>query len=191
MESPQPAIRVKHFNLSAVFNFLKDHRFDYLNLFLIGAVIIGIDQWTKAVVRAKIPLGTDWLPDGLMWLLPYARIRHWYNSGAAFGIFQNGNLVFTILGIIVILFILYYFPRTDRKDWWLRVAMAMQFAGAAGNLIDRLILSPTSSLWEALRFSMWPMPAFLLAWQCCCLESGSKNELKRNWLRLLPCLRIM
>jgi signal peptidase II len=138
MESPQPTVRAKRLNLGAVYNFLKDHGFDYLILFLIGAVIIGLDQWTKALVRARIPLGTDWLPDGLAWLLPYARIRHWYNTGAAFGIFQNGNLVFTILAIIVILLILYYFPRTERNDWWLRVAMAMQFAGAAGNLIDRL-----------------------------------------------------
>jgi signal peptidase II len=138
MESPQPTIRAKFLNLGAVFNFLKDHSFDYLILFLIGAVIIGLDQWTKALVRARIPLGTDWLPDGLAWLLPYARIRHWYNTGAAFGIFQNGNLIFTILAIIVILLILYYLPRTERNDWWLRVAMAMQFAGAAGNLIDRL-----------------------------------------------------
>ena len=83
MESPQPKVRAKLFNPGAVCNFLKDHRFDYLILFLIGAPIIGLDQWTKALVRANIPLGTDWLPDGLAWLMPYIRIRHWYNSGAA------------------------------------------------------------------------------------------------------------
>jgi signal peptidase II len=141
MESPQPKVQAKHFNLATVINFVKEHCFDYLILFLISAVIIGLDQWTKALVRENVPLGTDWLPDGLAWLMPYARIRHWYNSGAAFGIFQNGNLVFTILAIIVILLIIYYFPRTERNDWWLRVAMSMQFAGAAGNLIDRLIFT--------------------------------------------------
>ncbi len=138
MESPQPTVPAKRFDLGVVFNFLKNHILDYLFLFGIGGVIIGLDQWTKALVRANVPLGTDWLPGWLAWLMPYARIRHWYNSGAAFGIFQNGNLIFTILAIIVILLILYYFPRTERNDWWLRVAMAMQFAGAAGNLIDRL-----------------------------------------------------
>ena len=107
MESPQPIVRPKHFRLADLFNFLKKHYLDYLFLFSIGGVIIGFDQWTKALVRAKIPLGTDWLPDGLGWLLPYARIRHWYNTGAAFGIFQNGNLVFTILAIIVILLLIY------------------------------------------------------------------------------------
>jgi len=33
MESPQPKIRAKLFNLCALFNFLKDHFFDYLILF--------------------------------------------------------------------------------------------------------------------------------------------------------------
>jgi signal peptidase II len=157
MESPQPTVRVKRLNLEAVFSFLKDHRFDYLVLFIIGGSIIGIDQWTKALVRARIPLGTDWLPEGLVWLEPYARIRHWYNSGAAFGIFQNGNLVFTILAIIVILLILYYFPRTERNDWWLRVAMAMQFAGAAGNLIDRLAFAHVTDFISVGSFAVFNM----------------------------------
>jgi lipoprotein signal peptidase len=90
MDSPQPSSQTKRLNPGAVFVYIKSHLFDYLFLFLIGAVIIGLDQWTKAVVRANIPLGMDWLPEGLTWLLPYARVRHWYNTGAAFGIFQSG-----------------------------------------------------------------------------------------------------
>jgi len=122
---------------------------------LSGAAIIGLDQWTKALVRAKIPLGTDWLPNGLTWLLPYARIRHWYNSGAAFGIFQNGNLVFTILAIIVILLIIFYFPRTQRNDWWLRIAMILQFSGATGNLIDRLFFAQVTDFLSVGRFAIF------------------------------------
>jgi signal peptidase II len=155
MESPQPTVRAKGLTLGVVFNYLKDHTLDYLILFLIDTVMIGLDQWTKALVRAKIPLGADWLPDGLAWLLPYARIRHWYNSGAAFGIFQNGNLVFTILAIIVILLILYYFPRTERTDWWLRVAMALQLAGAAGNLIDRLAFAQVTDFISVGKFAIF------------------------------------
>lgn len=111
---------------------------DYLYLFLVSGGIIALDQWTKLLVRAHIPLGTDWLPESLAWLLPYARIRHWYNTGAAFGLFQNGNLIFTVLAIIVSGVIIYYFPRLHSREWWLRLALAMQLAGAAGNLIDRL-----------------------------------------------------
>jgi signal peptidase II len=128
----------KHFNLNAAGKFLAHYWRDYVGLLLIAGVIIGLDQWTKILVRTKIPLGADWLPNGLAWLAPYARIRYWYNSGAAFGIFQEGNLIFSILAVIVACLILYYLPRVPRQDWWLRLAMSMQFAGALGNLIDRV-----------------------------------------------------
>jgi signal peptidase II len=108
-------------------------------LFTIAGLIIGLDQWTKSLVRANLVLGETWLPDWLAWLSPYARIVHWYNTGAAFGMFQSASTVFMVLAIIVIGAIIYYFPRVENNDWTLRVAMSMQLAGAAGNLIDRLL----------------------------------------------------
>jgi signal peptidase II len=53
--------------------------------------------------------------------------------------FQNGNLVFTILAILVIGAIIYYYPQVEADDWTLKLAMGLQLAGAAGNLIDRLM----------------------------------------------------
>ncbi len=81
-----------------------------------------------------------WMPSWLEWLTPFARIVNWSNSGAAFGTFQRGNTVFSILAIIVIAAIIYYYPRVTPGDWTLRLAMGMQLGGAAGNLIDRLIM---------------------------------------------------
>jgi signal peptidase II len=112
---------------------------DYLVLFGVAGAIIALDQWTKWLVRENIEFGSQWLPEWLMWLSPYARIVHWYNSGAAFGMFQNGNLIFTTLAIIVVIAIIYYFPQVEAEDWTLKVAMGLQLAGASGNLIDRLI----------------------------------------------------
>lgn len=104
----------------------------------VAGAIIGLDQWTKGLVRANLPFQATWLPDWLQWLSPYARIVHWNNSGAAFGSFQGGNAVFTVLAIAVILAIVYYFPRVDARDRTLRLAMCLQLGGAAGNLIDRI-----------------------------------------------------
>ncbi|MBI5839082.1 MAG: signal peptidase II [Chloroflexi bacterium] len=111
---------------------------DYLILFAVAGVIVGLDQWTKWLVRANLPFRGTWLPDWLSWLSPYARIVHWYNSGAAFGMFQNGNLIFTVLAFIVIGAIIYYYPHVEAGDWSLRLAMGMQLGGATGNLVDRL-----------------------------------------------------
>ena len=108
-------------------------------MFGIAGLIVALDQWTKWLVRTNIVLGGQWLPESLSWLSPYARIVNWYNTGAAFGMFQNGSAIFATLAFIVIGAIIYYFPQVDKKDWTLRLAMSMQLAGASGNLIDRLM----------------------------------------------------
>jgi signal peptidase II len=109
-------------------------------LFSLAGVIVALDQWTKWLVRTHLLLGSSWLPQGWEWLSPYARIVNWNNSGAAFGMFQNGSLIFTILAFVVIAAILYYYPRVEADDWPLRLAMGLQMGGALGNLIDRLTL---------------------------------------------------
>jgi signal peptidase II len=112
----------------------------YWTIVTIAAVIVVLDQWTKSLVRANLPPGATWLPGSLEWLSPYARIVHWYNTGAAFGMFQNASMVLTVLAFLVIGVILYYYPRVEKADWSLRLAMSMQLGGAIGNLIDRLTL---------------------------------------------------
>ena len=111
----------------------------YWPIATIAALIVALDQWTKWLVRANIPQGGTWLPESLEWLSPYARIVHWYNTGAAFGMFQNASMVFTVLAFIVIAAIIYYYPHVENTDWSLRLAMSMQLGGAIGNLIDRHI----------------------------------------------------
>jgi len=113
---------------------------DYLILIGVAGIVVALDQWTKWLVRQNVEFGGQWLPQGLGWLSPYARIVNWSNSGAAFGMFQNGNLVFTILAIIVIIAIIYYYPQVEANDWTLKLAMGLQLAGASGNLIDRLLV---------------------------------------------------
>lgn len=116
--------------------FLKRYLRDYTVLFMVSGLIIGLDQLTKSIVRSNLPIEGVWSP--WHWLTPYARIVHWKNTGAAFGMLQNFGDVFTVLAILVSIAIIYYFPQVPRKDWPLRVAMCMQLGGAIGNLVDRL-----------------------------------------------------
>lgn len=131
---------------------------DYLNLFGVAVIVIALDQWTKWLVRMNIEFGTQWLPEWLSWLSPYARFVNWHNSGAAFGMFQNGNLVFTILAFIVIIAIIYYYPLVDMEDWTLKLAMGLQLGGAAGNMIDRLIIGKVTDF-----ISIGVFPVFNIA----------------------------
>jgi len=110
--------------------------FTYIFLFLVSGSIIALDQWTKMLVRINLSIGESWSP--WAWLAPYARVVHWYNTGVAFGLFQNTNLLFAILAVIIAIAILVLLPRVAVNDWTLKIAMSMQFAGAIGNLIDRI-----------------------------------------------------
>lgn len=117
---------------------MKKYFFMYLQLFTIAGIVVALDQWTKWLVRENIAFGSQWLPEGLTWLMPYARFVYWHNTGAAFGIFQNASIIFTVLAFVVIGVILYYYPRIQAEGWLFRVALSLQLAGAIGNLIDRL-----------------------------------------------------
>jgi signal peptidase II len=115
---------------------LKKYFQSYVFLFSIAGSIIALDQWTKYLVRGSLALQETWSP--WAWLSPYARIVNWKNTGAAFGLLQDFNTVFAVLAVVVSLAILYFFPRVQKEEWPLRIALAMQMGGALGNLIDRL-----------------------------------------------------
>lgn len=109
----------------------------YGELLLGAGLIIGLDQLTKEWVRANLSLGESLtpIPAFASWL----RIMHWNNTGAAFGLFPNGAIVFTVVGFIVIAAILYYYPLLPASHSLLRIALVLQLGGAGGNLISRLV----------------------------------------------------
>jgi len=108
----------------------------YWILIIVASIIIILDQIIKAIVRANIPFGGFWMP--LEWLTPYLKFVNWSNTGAAFGLFQQGGLIFGILAVIVSIVIVIYYPQIPEGEPLMRIAMAMQMGGALGNLIDRI-----------------------------------------------------
>lgn len=137
---------------------MNSKRKDYLILFGVAGAAIALDQWTKWLARENIEYGGQWLPEWLSWLSPYARFVHWYNSGAAFGMFPNGNLVFMSLAFVVIGAIIYYYPMVQNEEWYLKAAMGLQLAGATGNLLDRLQMGKVTDF-----ISVGTFPVFNLA----------------------------
>ena len=134
---------------------------NYYGLIVISGLVVFLDQWTKWLVRTRIAPAETWLPGSLDWLLPYARIVNWGNTGTAFGLFQGRGAVFTVLAVIVAIAIVYYYPRVPSEDWWLRLAMCLQFGGALGNLTDRIMRG-----WVTDFISVGPFPVFNVADAC-------------------------
>ena len=131
----------------------------YLVLLPITGLVVILDQWTKALVRADLAFGEVWSP--FDWLTPYARIVHWYNTGVAFGMFQDRNLLFSILVFLISLSIFIFFPKLTEDDWFLRIALSLQFGGSIGNLIDRLTVGHVTDF-----ISVGNFPVFNIADSC-------------------------
>lgn len=135
---------------------MKRNRLNYLLLVLGALLIVAADQWTKHLVRADLAIGESWAP--ISGLAPYFRIINWHNTGAAFGLFPDGGLIFTVIAVIVSGAILYYYPQISGSSRLLRVALILQLGGALGNLVDRLSRGPVTDF-----ISVGTFPVFNVA----------------------------
>jgi signal peptidase II len=145
----------------------------YWSLLAGAGVVVAVDQWTKHLVRTNLAFGEVWgapIP-----IIPFFRIVHWRNTGAAFGLFPDGGLVFTIVAGLVTVAILYYFPRIPAGHALLRAALTLQLGGAIGNLIDRILRGPVTDF-----LSVGEFPVFNVA--DACISTGVALLLLTMWL---------
>jgi signal peptidase II len=109
-------------------------------LMLISALVILADRLTKRWVEARIPLG------GAIPVIPHVlRISHWTNDGAAFSLFAESaspHLVRWVLvgfSIVAALAVLIALVRLGDRFTLTTFALALIFAGALGNVHDRIL----------------------------------------------------
>jgi signal peptidase II len=103
-----------------------------------AALILIVDQVSKYLVSSSLELYESWAP--IPAVARWFDFRYVTNTGAAFGLFQNGGLFFVIVSIVVSLIILFYSRDLPDGQWLVRLSLGLQLGGAAGNLIDRLRL---------------------------------------------------
>jgi signal peptidase II len=127
-------------------------------LLLIAAAVLFLDRLTKALVAARIPIG------GAIPLIPQVlRITHWTNEGAAFSLFADstspnvvrwGLISFSLLAAFVVLAVM---VRLGNRVTLTTIALALVFAGALGNVHDRIVYGSVIDFIEVHIFNYhWP-----------------------------------
>jgi signal peptidase II len=101
----------------------------------IGAAVVGVDQATKAAVRAQLPPGTSVPVIGDL-----LRLTHVSNLGASFGMMPGYRPLFIAVSICVLVAIAAFVVRRRPERLWIVVALGLVAGGALGNLIDRIAL---------------------------------------------------
>jgi signal peptidase II len=102
--------------------------------------IVALDQLTKAIVRSRVPLSAS-----VEVVSGFMNITHVRNTGAAFGLFNAADFPFKTVAIAVvalaaIVWVGVYAAGLPRHHWLARLGLALIMGGAAGNLLDRVII---------------------------------------------------
>jgi len=103
---------------------------------LVTTLLVTADQLTKIWAANSFTLGDIGRYVGFGFYLTYVQ-----NTGAAFGILQNGTLILGIVSAVVSLLLLTFMLTRQRDMSRLqRAAFTLILAGALGNMIDRFRL---------------------------------------------------
>ena len=101
---------------------------------LIILLLVGIDQLSK-ILALKYLKNVQSIPIiQNMFHLTYVE-----NRGAAFGMFQNNQIIFVIVALIASIYGLYYLHK-NKVNILGKVSILLIISGALGNLIDRVRL---------------------------------------------------
>jgi len=127
----------------------------WVYLAVVASLVILLDYYTKSLIVSKFKLSDS------VSLLPFLKIVHVENTGAAFGIFKYlGNKIFIFFSFIAIIFILIYKSRIPIGLEFFSLSLIL--GGAIGNLIDRLTKGKVIDFIDVF-IGKWHWPAFNIA----------------------------
>lgn len=106
-----------------------------MRILLVSAVVVVLDQVTKALTRSHMDLY-----DSVPVIMNFFHLTYITNDGMAFGLkFPGGTVVFTVVSIILTIVIFLYLWKEKNNHFLMRLSLALILAGAIGNLIDRIL----------------------------------------------------
>jgi signal peptidase II len=127
----------------------------WVKLLVVAAVVLGLDQLTKALVRGSMTLGERRRVIGGLLDITYV-----HNKGVAFGALAGGGaIVAALTGVALGAIVVYFVMRSRTAYLWLPVGMLL--GGALGNLLDR---ARDGAVTDFIDPVLWP--AFNVADSC-------------------------
>lgn len=123
----------------------------WLRAGLVAAVVIALDQITKAMVRSGITPGEK------KGILPFLDLVYVRNQGVAFGKLSGGGVLVAVVVVVALCALVFYFAtHIDVPLIWLPTGMLL--GGAVGNIVDRIRFSAVTDFVQFPHF-----PAFNVA----------------------------
>ena len=115
-----------------------DRLLAYRRLWLLAAIVFALDQFTKHLITARLPLGS-FGPSGITVFPGFINLVHVGNTGAAWSMFSGQS---TLLGLLAFgtLFAIFFWRRPlGLRSPSAQGAFGLLCGGILGNLLDRLM----------------------------------------------------
>lgn len=139
----------------------------YVLMLLFTAGAVALDQWTKALTVANIPLhGQIPAIDGLF------HLTYVQNTGAAFSSLEGQQWLFALIFLVFTLAIVYDLVKKAMPfSSFERFCVAAIYAGGLGNMIDRLRLGYVVDMVEVefIRFAVFNVADAFITCGCVAL----------------------
>ncbi|MGM0364919.1 MAG: signal peptidase II [Actinomycetota bacterium] len=128
---------------------MKSAKLMNLIFFLTAAMILVMDQYTKSWIKSTLPASNS------MEVFPnLLYITHVKNTGAAFGLFQEGTTVLTIISMVAIVLIVIIKIMVKLNSYFFNISLGLILGGALGNLIDRFFIGEVT---DFIHFVYFPV----------------------------------
>ena len=107
----------------------------YLPAILSFCVFVGLDQFVKYIVDKNMELYSSIV----IWKTVF-EIHYLQTPGAAWGLFENKQILFILCTVIVLAAGIMFFVRCTKKNVFkdIRFLIVLILSGAVGNMIDRI-----------------------------------------------------
>jgi len=99
----------------------------------VAVLVFLLDRVTKIAVESSLAVGASVDVVG-----EWITIKHVTNSGAAFGLLPERTTLLSILSVLAVFAIVYYYRRLAAGSALIAATLGMQLGGAFGNLVDRV-----------------------------------------------------
>lgn len=118
-------------------------------IFSTALLIIFLDQSTKFLAKQNLQLN-----ESIAIIKNVLRLTYITNTGSAFGLFKDLNLIFILFSFIVIIAIFCYLKKVKENERLLQFTAGLLLGGTIGNLIDRLFYGYVI---DFIDFRIWPV----------------------------------
>ena len=143
----------------------------YRLLLLLAALVVVLDQATKAWIHARLPFGTYGEPGAIPVVRGFFYLVHVGNTGAAWSLFTGRSAALAVLAAATLAAIALWRRHLGLRQTGVQVCFGLLCGGILGNLVDRVVYGHVIDFLD-FHFGSYIYPTFNLADSAICVGVG-------------------